>query len=190
MKYNELFTVADGVFTIFQENFPNEFGTLFEGNTAESLNIRAMGIYGNKTLINSLTAENKTDYINAVIGTEVGNWLKINDALLAQYDAGSTVDMTETVTTGRTYDNTDTGSTSRAEKAFNDIEFKDNERQQTNDARKGTETENKETHKSGFDNSKGGSFLIQKEIELRRQGSIFRYVADDLIGGITISIYE
>lgn len=190
MKYNEMFTVADGVFTIFQENFPNEFGTLFDGNTAESLNIRAMGIYGNKTLINSLTAENKADYINAIIGTEVGNWLKINDALLAKYDASSTVDMTETVATSRTHDSTDTGNTSRAEKAFNDIEFKDNERQQTNDTRKGAETENKETHKIGFDNSEGGSFLIQKEIELRQRGSIFRYVTDALIGEITISIYE
>lgn len=189
MKFNELFTSADGIFTVFEKSFPTDFATLFGNLTPTVLNSFALGLYGKRVLFDYVTADSWELYVETCIAMNLSNWMRLNSALTTPYD----------VTTGYKTEHTKTGTENitvsedneslSAKKPFNGETFDDDERQQKTQSKSEDRTYNladTTTH------SNGGAAVadsIEKEIEVRRH-NLQRQIIAELVADVAISIYE
>lgn len=124
MKYSELFTKGNGIFaTVFKTEYPTEYAAIFGDTAPEKLDAYALLMYGGKTVVSSITSDNASDVVSAVIAVNVQGWEREAAAMLADYDVLTPVtgeiERMETVTLQESTDNTETG----ANKAFNDTDF-------------------------------------------------------------------
>ena len=136
MKYSELFTKGNGIFaTVFKTEYPTEYAAIFGDTDPTKLDAYALLMYGGKTVVSSITSDNASDVVSAVIAVNVQGWEREAAAMLADYDVltpvTGQVERTETVTLQESTDNTETG----ANKAFNDTDFSDSDRKTANDER-------------------------------------------------------
>lgn len=141
MKYSELFTTGNGIFaTVFKTEYLTEYAAIFGDTDPTKLDAYALMMYGGKTVVSSITSDNASDVVSAVIAVNVQGWEREAAAMLADYDVLTPVtgqiERTETVTLQESTDNTETG----ANKAFNDTDFSDSDRKTANDERNRTES--------------------------------------------------
>lgn len=189
MKFKELFTSADGIFTVFEKSFPTEFADLFGKLTPAGLNSLALGLYGNKTLCDYITADSYADFVKTTISMCLFGWQRTNNAIKLEYDptAGEKTVHTKTGTEGVTI--TDNNENLTAKKPFNDGNFNDDERQQ----RTGQKTEDRVYNLSDSTtrNLDGKSAIqsLQKEIDIRRY-NLQRQIMSDIVGEITLPVYD
>lgn len=189
MKYNELFTKGNGIFETFCNEFTEEYGTIFGRTPPEKLDAYALLMYGSKTVVSSITSDNASDVVSAVIAVNVQGWEREAAAMLADYDVltpvTGQVERTETVTLQESTDNTETG----ANKAFNDTDFSDSDRKTSNDERNRTEERQTTETSKGTGASKSISTEIAKELQLRRD-NWRKKIIFALVSEITTGIYE
>ena len=192
MKYRELFTNDNGIFafaTIFKNEYPTEYAAIFGDTEPSKLDAYALLMYGDKTVVSSITSDNASDVVSAVIAINVQGWEREAAAMLADYDVLTPVtgqfERTETVTLQESTDNTETG----ANKAFNDTDFSDSDRKTANDERNRTEERQTTETSKGTGASKSISTEIAKEMQLRRD-NWRKSIIFALVSEITTSIYE
>ena len=190
MKYSELFTTGTGVFsTVFNAEYPNQYAEIFGDIDPKQLDVYALLQYGNKTVVNSINAENANDVVSAVIAINLQGWQRQASAMLADYDVikpiTGEIERMEEVTTQENTDNTETG----ANKAFNDTEFSDSDQRVANDERNRTESRKTTETSKGTGASKSISTEIAKELQLRRD-NWRKNIIFAIIKEITTSIYE
>lgn len=190
MKYSELFTKDNGIFaTVFKTEYPTEYAAIFGDTDPTKLDAYALLMYGGKTLVNSITSDNASDVVSAVIAINVQGWEREAAAMLADYDVltpvTGQVERTETVTLQESTDNTETG----ANKAFNDTNFSDSDRKTSNDERNRTEEHHTTETSKGTGASKSISTEITKELQLRRD-NWRKNIIFALVRELTMSIYE
>lgn len=190
MKYNELFTKGNGIFaTVFKTEYPTEYAAIFGDTDPTKLDAYALLMYGGKTLASSITSDNASDVVSAVIAINVQGWEREAAAMLADYDVLTPVtgqiERTETVTLQENNGNTETG----ANKAFNDNVFSDSDRKTVNDERNRTEKRQATETNKGTGASKSISSEIAKELQLRRD-SWRKNIIFALVRELTTSIYE
>ena len=190
MKYNELFTKGNGIFaTVFKTEYPTEYAAIFGDTDPTKLDTYALLMYGGKTLANSITSDNASDVVSAVIAVNVQGWEREAAAMLANYDVLTPVtgqiERTETVTLQESTNNTETD----ANKAFNDTDFSDSDRKTANDARNRTESRQTTETSKGTGAGKSISTEIEKELQLRRD-NWRKSIIFALVKEITTSIYE
>lgn len=190
MKYNELFTKGNGVFAkVFKTEYPTEYAAIFGDTDPTKLDAYALLMYGSKTIVSSITSDNASEVVSAVIAVNVQGWEREAAAMLADYDVLAPVtgqiERTETVTLQESTDNTETG----ADKAFNDTDFSDSDRKTANDTRNRTESRQTTETSKGTGASKSISTEIEKELQLRRD-NWRKNIIFALVKEITTSIYE
>lgn len=190
MKYSELFTTGAGVFsTVFNAEYPNQYVEIFGDIDPKQLDVYALLQYGNKTVVNTITTENASDVVSAVIAINLQGWQRQASAMLADYDVikpiTGEIERTETVTIQENTDNTETG----ANKAFNDTEFSDSDQRVANDEKNRTESRKTTETSRGTGASKSISTEIAKELRLRRD-NWRKNIIFAIIKEITTSIYE
>ncbi len=176
-----------GIFAVFAENFPMLFETLFNGFEVATLDNLVKFRHGNKTVLESVSRENFPDIIKAVISINAENWEKAHTAIITEYSVKG--DETETKTKSGTVDrNTaNTQTTLNAEKVFNDTEFVDAEKANTDTANNTMETydlteTNIKTVGNVLDN-------IRKEYLFRRETNLQNDIAYAIVSEITLQIY-
>jgi len=195
MKYKELFTSENGLFqTVFSDDgtvstLADEFSELFTGQTRQSMDSLAVGLYGNRTLLDYLTADNYVTFITAVVYTHLQSWKKLHDALYAEYgisDGQKIVDVkTGSITAVSDSDQTDTDSN----KAFNEDEFSQRERHETVGNNDRTETYNELTNVRTITGD-GSEVLKNIDAELKvRLFNLQRQMLSDIIEDICTDIY-
>lgn len=190
MKYSELFTKGNGIFaTVFKTGYPTEYAAIFGDTDPAKLDAYALLMYGGKTVVSSITSDNASDVVSAVIAVNVQGWEREAAAMLADYDVltpvTGQVERTETVTLQESTDNTETG----ANKAFNDTDFSDSDRKTANDERNRTEERQTTETSKGTGASKSISSEIAKELQLRRD-NWRKNIIFALVSEITTTIYE
>lgn len=190
MKYSELFTKGGGIFaTVFKTEYPTEYAAIFGDTDPTKLDAYALLMYGGKTVVSSITSDNASDVVSAVIAVNVQGWEREAEAMLADYDVLTPVtgqiERTETVTLQESTDNTETG----ANKAFNDTDFSDSDRKTANDERNRTEERQTTETSKGTGASKSISSEIAKELQLRRD-NWRKNIIFALVRELTTSIYE
>lgn len=190
MKYSELFTTGNGIFaTVFKTEYPTEYAAIFGDTDPTKLDAYALLQFGDKTVVRSITTDNAKYAVSAVIAVNVQGWEKQAAAMLADYDVLTPVtgeiERTETVTLQESTDGTDTG----ANKAFNDTEFSDSERNTKQDERNRTESRKTTETSKGTGANKSISAEIEKEMLLRRD-NWRKNIIFALVNEITTQIYE
>lgn len=190
MKYSELFTKGNGIFqAVFKTEYPTEYAAIFGDTPAEKLDLYALMNFGQRTVIDAVTADTAHDIVSSVISVNVQGWEREAAAMLADYDVltpvTGSVERTETVTLQESTDNTETG----ANKAFNDTDFSDSDRKTSNDERNRTEERKTTETSKGTGASKSISTEIAKELQLRRD-NWRKNIIFALVSEITTSIYE
>lgn len=190
MKYSELFTKDNGIFaTVFKTEYPTEYAAIFGDTDPTKLDAYALLMYGGKTVVSSITSDNASNVVSAVIAVNVQGWEREAAAMLADYDVltpvTGSVERTETVTLQESTDNTETG----ANKAFNDTDFSDSDRKTANDERNRTEERQTTETSKGTGASKSISTEIAKELQLRRD-NWRKNIIFALVRELTTSIYE
>lgn len=190
MKYNEIFTKDNGIFaTVFNAEYPTEYAAIFGETEPEKLDAYALLMYGDKTIVSSITSDNVKDIVSAVIAINVQGWEREAAAMLVYYDVPtpviSKIERTETITLQEGTNNTETGSN----KAFNDTDFSDSDLKTVADERNRTEgRKTTETH-MGTGANKSISSEIAKELQLRRD-NWRKNIIFALVREIITSIYE
>lgn len=190
MKYSELFTKGNGIFaTVFKTGYPTGYAAIFGDTDPDKLDAYALLVYGGKTVADSITGDNASDVVSAVIAVNVQGWEREAAAMLADYDVltpvTGQVERTETVTLQESADNTETG----ANKAFNDTVFSDSDRKTASDERNRTESRKTTETSKGTGAGKSISTEIAKELQLRRD-NWRKNIIFALVRELTTSIYE
>lgn len=189
MKFKELFTSADGIFNVFEQSFPTDFETLFGEQTAQALNSFALGLYGNKTLFDYITADSYPDFVKIAISQRLQGWTRTNSALLAQYDVttGEKTEHTKTGTEGVSVN--DNNETLTANKPFNNENFDDGQRQTRTGQKSEDRTYNLTDNTTRSLGGESANKSLQKEIEIRRY-NLQRQIMSDIVAEITLSVYD
>lgn len=190
MKLNELFKPDNGLFqTVFYAEFPEQYGTIFGSTAPEKLDLLTYTNYGNRTLLNSITAENYADIVSAIISIGVTNWVKQAKAMTAEYEVLAPPTFELTRTESRSTDQTESNESINSKKVYNDQNFNDDQKQQDNASNNRQEEITISEQQKGIGNSREVSDTIKKEFELRminwQKNIIFA-----IINEITVNIYE
>lgn len=190
MKYNEVFTEGHKIFTdVFKTEYADAYTAIFGDTQPEKLDTYALMNFAGKDMLSVLTPDNVNEFVTALIAVHVQGWQREAAAMLAEYDVTKPItgDITrhETVTSEETNNGTDT----RADKAFNDTDFSDHDKTTTDGGKTGNETREISETRSGTGEGKSISSEIAKEMQLRldkwRKNIIFAIVNE-----LAISIYE
>lgn len=190
MKFNELFTDSDGVFsTVFAADFPELYATVFGTNDPVILDRWTYFKYGGREVLETVTGDNYKNFVGSVIAINADKWTKVITLLNKEYDPLNPTVKTVTTTKTATTATTDTNESINAKKVFNDEQFNDNDRQQDNGTGSRKDDESTNSTESGLGGGTPYSTIIQKEKELR-QDDYRRTVIAEIVNEITLTIYN
>ena len=189
MKFKELFTGTDGIFTVFEQSFPDAYQKIFGGIAPRQLNNYVLGLCGNKVLCDYITADSWRTFVETTINMNLFNWERQTDAIKSEYNValGDSVERKKTGTEGADTNETDTNL--YAKKPFNNENFDDSERQsrakQRGDERTYNITETETKHLNGGYVTEN----VKREIVMRML-NLQRKIMLDIANDITLSVYE
>lgn len=189
MKFKELFTGTDGIFTVFEQTFPDAFKHIFGEIAPRQLNAYVLGVCGNKVLCDYITADSWRSFVETTINMNLFNWQRQTDAIKSEYNValGDSVERKKTGTEGADTNETDTNL--YAKKPFNNENFDDSERQartkQRGEERTYNLTETETKHLNGGYVTEN----VKREIAMRRL-NLQRQIMLDIVNDITLSVYE
>ena len=189
MKFKELFTGTDGIFTVFEQSFPDAFKKIFGEIAPRQLNTYVLEVCGNKVLCDYITADSWRTFVETTINMNLFNWERQTDAIKSEYNValGDSVERKKTGTEGADTNETDTNL--YAKKPFNNENFDDSERQartkQRGEERTYNLTETETKHLNGGYVTEN----VKREIAMRRF-NLQRQIMLDIVNDITLSVYE
>lgn len=186
-KIKDMFFGSNGLFTIFAENFANEFNTYFETTEPEIIDTYILYMYGDKILNNSITETNAETFVKSIITMYLPIWSKLNDTLNLSYSPNKADIETRTKTGNITHVGDNTNVATNAEKVFNDTEFVDGGKTVTD-----TDTENTETYNLTETITRQGNEVtksIKYEFDFRSENSIQNEILKNLVNAISLKIY-
>ena len=189
MKYNELFTTDNGIFAkVFKTVFADLYATIFGEQDAKQIDTWCAIKYGNRTLIDYITADTYVSVVSSVITLNADRWTKVLEVLNAKYDVLKPV-RRETEHSSNTEQSTSEDNENlNAKKAFNDGEFNDGERDTATRNGSTQRTESSTVTESGNGYTTPISSVIEKEKDLRNEEYRHAIIAD-IVNEITLSIY-
>ena len=189
MKLKELFTIGNGIFEKwFKPENPTEYAKIFGAVDPRKLDVYTLLNYGEKEVSPNINETNVSDIVGAVIALNVPVWLKQVKAMETEYSATNPVQSEHIVTETRELNEQGNGTNTGANKAFNETEFSDGERETTTDTTNRTETFTRKETVTGT----GGKSLsdeIRKELSLRRE-NIKKSIIFAVVSELTLQIYE
>lgn len=189
MKYKELFTGENGIFTLFNSHFEGTFRELFGEMTPQQLDSVSLALYGNRVLFECVDKDTWETFVTAFIQMSIPQWLRTNKAITAEYDVLTSNKTVRTKTGTQRGDSGDTTETLSANKPFNENDFKDSERQQKTANKQDTITYDVTDTVTGNDGSKFVQDYLIKEIEIRRY-NFQKQVMLSIVNEICLSLYD
>lgn len=130
MKVNELFTGENGIFQkIFKPNFPVLYDSVFGKDDPVLIDINVGFKYGNKNLVDAITADTAEQIVKSVITVKFDEWQRQVQVFNTEYDVLNPVTSKETVTESSKVDETGNNNTVDFTTAFNNGEFNNDSKQ-------------------------------------------------------------
>ncbi len=188
MKYKELFTDNNGLFTnIFAKYYTAEYNTIFGENTSELVDTYTRLNFGGRELMHGLTEGDYINNVRSVISLYVGEWVKGARVMQEEYNAVLNVsrqlERDINTTNNENYTNTDEESN----KVFNETAFYPTEKTEISNERlnNGTTAE-RVTERKGVEDV-GGALIKEFNRKLQSYKNDIIFV---LIEKLTKSIYS
>lgn len=182
--FNDIYGTK-GVFAIFDENFHTEFEGIFGDTAAQYLDGWTRLKYANRLCLRTITADNAEQYVNAVISANVFNWLQLAAAINTEININGNVETRlKTGTLSRV--NSESSTAFNANKAFNDTDFVDNDKNTASSSGNNTDTYNLTETVNKGNNAKFDE--IERQIKLRKT-NLFSDIAAEIVNEITLRIY-
>jgi len=189
MLLKELNSNGFGIFKdVFKTNFNIEYAELFDNLDPDVLDSMLNLNYGQRNVISNIDDSNKQLIIKQILTINVQRWIKIKNLLYLQYDV-SNPKFTESKTGTIKTDNDSTLTGLNGVKPFNEQNFTDNEKEESEKNQTETKTFNTTNIKEGSTNSDDIITSIQKEIEFRTNTDNYKYVLSDISNMLTLKIY-
>lgn len=186
MKYSDIFTPANGVFTVMQDEANGVFESLFEGRAAADLDCFAFMQAAEKLLLPSINASNYSEILTSLYFARYDSWQRIKQALETPVTVG-TVTTTETTTGSDTGSDTDSITDTDSDKGFDSTEFKPtnkSDRQQTQ--ARNREYQQTKTTSREVDNVQR---VIDTAVEVGIKRNLVDIVCYDILTRITLQVY-
>ena len=185
MKLKEYFTKENGIFTVFNSDFPTEFATLFPNKTAFELNTLTLWKYGNKFFATDFT-DNANEILHNVISINLANWLEMHYVINTNVTPLNNETETKTKTGTLQSEVSRENGNINAEKVFNDTNFVENEKNDFSENSDKTDTYNlvETTQKASniIENIKA-AYVLRETTNLQAK------IIKDIVSQITIDIY-
>lgn len=188
MKIKELFTIGNGLFEkYFKPEYPTEYKTLFGDTPPRKLDVFTLLNYGDRELTPTINDANVNDIVSAVIAINVPSWIRIAQVMNITYDPINPIQSVHSITESKDISETGTGTNVEGDKAFNDVEITDTNRETNTDTstRKETLTREDSTRGTGVQSI---AEIIGKEITLRSD-NYYKNIIFAIIKELTLSIY-
>ena len=190
MKFNELFKSDNGIFAqVFKPDFPELYETCFGTIEPVMLDRWTWIKYGGRELLETITEDTYKNFVGSIIAINADKWTNVTNLLAKQYDCLNPTVKTVTTTRQVTTATTEANENINAQKVFNDEEFNDGQRNQTNGTGSRKDDESTTSTESGLGGSALNSTVIKKEKELR-QDEYKRTVVAEIVDEITLTIYN
>lgn len=179
MKLNELISIENGIMKIFYDNFTNDYNIIFSEKQPRNLDTLILTMYGMRNVKSNVSHETLNNILISFIDCNVERWKRDLALNLTDFVYVSRETHTKTGTLQIERENLDTA----AEKAFNDTEFVNDSKNETNENKTDTYNLTETTIKS--DNNVKN---IKEIISFIKENSIFA-VINEIINFITLKIY-
>lgn len=188
MTYKELFD-SNGIFAnVFKTDYADLYNTIFGATDAEQIDNFCVIKFGNKILLDCVTADSYKTLVNSIIALNAKRWSNVAEVLGLKYDVLSPeVYTTETTSTTETT-TSDTNTNTNSKKVFNDEQFNEGEKEQNETSGKRTDNKHNKSSRQGYTANTLYSSIIQKEKELRNE-DLAQQVINDIVAAITLDIY-
>lgn len=179
-KLNSIITRENGIMSIFNTYYPTQFAAIFENQTPLNLDMYIYDFYGERILRNIVTLSNFDGLIKCFVGINVERWQRYITIINKMYNTANYKEIRQKSGTLET-ENENTRLT--AEKAFNDNEFINDNKDTDNGIKLDTYdlTETIEKTDNILQNS-------QNFLEFRKRNNIFAIIKE-IVDYITLKIY-
>lgn len=187
MTINELFTGDNQLITnIFKNNYPDDYKVIFGETQPSYYDTVALLKWGTREVVETITPDNCKDVVSAIIAINVDGWRKAATTMQKEFDALKPVRRTITTTGKGTENQTANDANTESVKAFNDTDFTPDNKNESNNTKERTTTDEHTETVTGFDGDVYSQ--LRKDFAFRldnwRESIIFAIVSE-----ITLSIY-
>ena len=187
MTINELFT-GDNLLMrdIFYKEHQADYTAIFGNQIPQTYDVLISLKCGDKVVSDKVTVDNCKDVVNAIINANVANWKQAAKTMQLEFDTLNPV-RRKTTTTGKGTENqTANDANTESIKAFNDTDFTPDNKNESNNTKERTTTDERTETITGFDGDVYSQ--LRKDFAFRldnwRESIIFAIVKE-----ITLSIY-
>lgn len=187
MTINELFK-DDNLLVrdIFYREHMQDYRAIF-GNVEPQIYDTLISLKcGNKVVNSNITGYNRKRIVNAIISANVDNWKQAAKTMQLEFDALKPVRRSTTTTGKGTENQTANDANTESIKAFNDTDFTPDNKNESNNTKERTTTDERTETVTGFDGDVYSQ--LRKDFAFRldnwRESIIFAIVKE-----ITLSIY-
>lgn len=185
MLFKELFIGENQLFSvIFKERSPVIYAEIFGGTNPDTF---ALMKFGNRTVLDSLTAANCKDFTGAVIDMCADTFKSQFEVFTKKYDFLKPVLQSTSTSKTVTVDESNTDGITKSDKAFNDAGFNDDSKEDKTEAKNRTETETDIVERTGFNGNVTQAMLDEYRARLM---NVREDIINTLVSYLTLSIYQ
>lgn len=187
MTINELFT-GDNLLVrdIFYKEHKEDYTAIFGNVLPQTYDVLISLKCGDKVVSDKVTVDNCKDVVNAIINANVENWKQAAKTMQLEFDTLNPVRRSTTTTGKGTENQTANDANTESVKAFNDTDFTPDNKNESNNTKERTTTDERTETVTGFDGDIYSQ--LRKDFAFRldnwRESIIFAIVSE-----ITLSIY-
>lgn len=187
MTINELFT-GDNLLVrdIFYKEHKEDYTAIFGNQIPQTYDVIISLKCGDKVVSDKVTVDNCKDVVNAIINANVENWKQAAKTMQKEFDALKPVRRSTTTTGKGTENQTANDANTESVKAFNDTDFTPDNKNESNNTKERTTTDERTETVTGFDGDVYSQ--LRKDFAFRldnwRESIIFAIVSE-----ITLNIY-
>lgn len=185
MLFKELFIGNNQLFSvIFKERYPEIYVEIFGETKPDTF---ALVKFGNRTVLDSFTEANCKDFTGAVLDMCVDTFKSRFEVFNKKYDFLKPVLQTTSSDKTVTVSESNTDGITKSDKAFNDVGFNDDSKEDKTEAKNRTETEAHMVERTGFNGNVTQAMLDEYRARLM---NVREDIINTLVNYLTLSIYQ
>lgn len=185
MLFKELFIGENKLFgVIFKQRYPEIYAEIFGDTNPDTF---AWVKFGNRTVLDSFTADNCKDFTGAVLDMCVDTFKSQFEVFNKKYDFLKPVLQSTSTDKTVTVQETNTDGITKSDKAFNDDGFNDDSKEDKSNDKKRTETESGTVERTGFNGNVTQAMLDEYRARLI---NVREDIIKSLVSYLTLSIYN
>lgn len=185
MLFKELFIDDNKLFgVIFKQRYPEIYAEIFGDTNPDTF---ALVKFGNRTVLDSFTADNCKDFTGAVLDMCADTFKNQFEVFTKKYDFLKPVLQSTSTDKTLTVQETNTAGITKSDKAFNDDGFKDDSKEDKSNDKNRTETEKSTVERTGFNGNVTQAMLDEYRARLI---NVREDIIKSLVSYLTLSIYN